>query len=174
METAMRKSLLALTLVAACGAMDQGTQNQSGGDGAAVNEAATPRPAGASSGLTGLYEGQTGVTTDQLCFVDRGRDVQFGLVIWGANMHSCSGSGKAVRSGDTLRLEMAGDETCRIEAKMEGGVITLPDNVPDGCSYYCGARAQLTGASFTRKGSSAADAAKAKDLAGDPLCGAAG
>jgi hypothetical protein len=85
-------------------------------------------------------------------------------------MHSCSGSGQAVRSGDTLTLTMDGDSTCRIEARMESGTVTLPQTLPAGCSYYCGARARFSGATFTRSGATAADAMKAKDLAGDPLC----
>lgn len=167
----MRKSLLALALLAGCGAMDKAAENEAGADRAAGGEAPAAEPVPAGGALTSLYEGKSGETTDQLCLIDSGRETQFGLVVWGANMHSCSGSGKAVRKGGTLRLEMAGDETCAIEAKLEGGTITLPGRVPTGCSYYCGARAQLTGASFTRKGSTVADVAKAKDLAGDPLCG---
>jgi hypothetical protein len=42
--------------------------------------------------------------------------------------------------------------------------------VPDGCAYYCGARARLTGARFAQVGTGREDAAKAKDLVGDPLC----
>ena len=69
---------------------------------------------------------------------------------------------------------MAGDSTCRIEAKIAGGTITLPATFAEGCSYYCGARASLANAIFTRTGNTAEDAAKARDLAGDRLCGRSG
>jgi hypothetical protein len=86
-------------------------------------------------------------------------------------MHSCSGSGKAMREGDILRLTMAGDETCAIEARISGATLTLPQALPAGCAYYCGAQAKLAGASFAKKSSSVEDAMKAKDLVGEPLCG---
>jgi hypothetical protein len=65
---------------------------------------------------------------------------------------------------------MTGDETCTIEASLKDGTIALPATLPAGCAYYCGARASLAGATFTRTGSTAADAKKATDIAGDPLC----
>ena len=85
-------------------------------------------------------------------------------------MHSCSGSGSAVREGATLRLRMAGDEPCEIAATLAGGTIRLPQAVPQSCAYYCGARAQLAGAAFTRAGATVEDAMKARDLVGEPLC----
>ena len=102
--------------------------------------------------------------------VEKGRDAQFGLLVWGGNLHSCSGAGRAVRQGDRLTLTMAGDETCTIAATLKDGTVTLPATVPTGCAYYCAARATLAGARFTRAGTSAADVKKATDIAGDPLC----
>jgi len=103
--------------------------------------------------------------------IDKGAGgAQFGLVVWGANLTSCAGSGNAVRNGDMLQLEMAGDETCRIEARISGATITLPESVPAGCSYYCGPTARFAGPPLTRKGATADDAMKAKDLVGEPLC----
>jgi hypothetical protein len=168
----MKKSLILLALVTACGAADR-----QGNEGAAVNGSAA-QSAGAAgadamssrSDLVGLYESGTGDQKNQLCMVKKGTATQFGLIVWGANLHSCSGAGSAVRNGDRLTLTMAGDSSCTIEATMAGGVVTLPASVPEGCAYYCGARAQMTGARFSRTGSSEADAAKARDLAGDPLC----
>jgi hypothetical protein len=75
-----------------------------------------------------------------------------------------------VRDGARLRLRMAGDEACEVEARIDGGTVTLADTIPEGCSYYCGARARFEGAVLTRRGTSAEDAMKAKDLVGDPLC----
>ena len=65
---------------------------------------------------------------------------------------------------------MTGDQACTVEARMTGGGIRLEGPVPTGCAYYCGARVGFDGASFDRKGSTAAEAMKAKDPAGDPLC----
>jgi hypothetical protein len=78
------------------------------------------------------------------------------------------GSGEAVRQGERLVLKMAGDSTCEIDARLAGGVVTLPASVPEGCAYYCGARAQFAARTLTRSGD---DATKARDLVGDPLCG---
>jgi hypothetical protein len=65
---------------------------------------------------------------------------------------------------------MTGDEACAIDAAIEGDTIVLPNSVPAGCAYYCGARARLGGARLTQVGTGRDDAAKAKDLVGDPLC----
>ena len=175
----MQKSLIVLALLAGCGAGDR----ESGNTAAAGAGNASTTPAGqaaqhspaataiATTQLTGLYEGGSGEQRNQLCVIDRGTgDAQFGITVWGANMHSCSGSGQAVRAGNRLTLTMDGDSSCRIEASIEGGAVTLPKDFPAGCSYYCGARARFAGATFTRSGSTAADAMKARDLAGDPLC----
>jgi hypothetical protein len=180
----MKKSLIALALVAGCGASDREPANRAATAGEApVAAEAGDRPeaegqsaAAAPAGpLTGLYEGGSGPQRSQLCIVDRNKgSAQFGLIVWGSNMHSCSGAGTAVRSGERLTLTMGGDSSCTIEATMKGGTVTLPSNLPAGCSYYCGARAQMSGASFARTGSSTADAMKAKDLAGDSLCEGSG
>ena len=134
-----------------------------------------PTPAGAttsasSTALTGLFEGPAGETRNQLCMVEGEGSARFGMVVWGGNLHSCSGTGTATRLGDTLTLAMAGDSTCSIEATVEGDTITLPATLPEGCAYYCGARARMTDASFARTGTTREDALKAKDLVGDPLC----
>lgn len=179
----MRKSLLGLILVAGCGADDQPAGNAAAASSAVQAPGAAPSaggrpPAPGLGRLTGLYEGGKALQpnqTDQLCMIDKDEDsTQFALVVWGRNMQSCSGSGRAVRDGSNLRLEMAGDETCAIDAKIAGTTITLPDSLPAGCSYYCGAQARMTGASFTRSGTTREDALKARDLGGDALCGGPG
>ncbi len=159
----MRRYLLALLLVAGCGSQDES------GNRASVPEEAPP--ISASGNLIGLYEGGTAAQPDQLCMIDEGEaPARFGLVVWGSNDHSCLGAGEAVREGDNLRLTMAGDSTCRIDARIEGGNIVLPAQVPEGCAYYCGARARFAARTLTRKGVDEAAARKATDLAGDPLC----
>jgi hypothetical protein len=167
----MNKVLIAAMLLAGCGDSDK-YSDEAAAPAAPSAPVAPGAPPSASGSLTGLYEGGQGAPTNQLCMIDKGAaGTQFGLVVWGGNMHSCAGSGKAVRTGGVLRLEMAGDEACAIEARIDGGAIILPAAVPEGCSYYCGARAQLTGASFRRTGATSADAMKAVDLVGEPLCG---
>jgi hypothetical protein len=170
----MNKSLLILLLLAACGRDDSPAGNQAAGapdSPGRASQAGTAAPAGADSGrLTGLYEGGAGPQRNQLCMVDKGKETRFGLLVWGGNLHSCSGAGLAVREGERLSLRMTGDETCTIEATLKDGTVTLPATLPTGCSYYCGARASLAGARFTRSGGTAADARKASDVAGDPLC----
>lgn len=125
----------------------------------------------AADRLVGLYEGGAGPRRSQICMVEKGSGTQFGLLVWGDNLHSCSGAGQASRSGERLTLKMAGDETCTIEARISGGTISLPASLAKGCAYYCGAGARMAGASFTRSGTGEADALKAADIAGDPLCG---
>jgi hypothetical protein len=70
-----------------------------------------------------------------------------------------------------LKLAMAGDSACTIEAAISGKTVKLPKEVPAGCSYYCGARASLAGTELTQTGTGKNDALKAKDLVGEPLCG---
>jgi hypothetical protein len=172
--TRMKPLLLAATfLLTACG---------SGGDGEG-NKAATPKsaagggkasgPIGARDSLTGLYESKEGGLSSQLCIVERGAGAaRFGLNIWGGNMHSCSGAGTAVREGQKLTLTMGGDRTCAIPAAIQGNAVRLPETVPEGCSYYCGARAKMTGVSLARTGNTEADALKARDVVDEPLCDA--
>jgi hypothetical protein len=175
----MKRSLIALALVTGCGASDQAANNAAaagdlGPPAIDTQVAAEPAPGGAGpigASLTGLYESGAGKQVNQLCVLEKAGTAQFGLVVWGGNLHSCSGAGRIERSGDKLSLTMAGDSACTVQATIRGGTVTLASAVPAGCSYYCGARARLDGATFTRRGSTSADARKAKDLAGDPLCG---
>jgi len=169
----MKKSLILLLLLAGCGRDDgaQGNRAQPGPDPGASRPSGASAPAGASATrLTGLYEGGSGTQKNQLCIVERGGEARFGLLVWGGNLHSCSGAGAAVRVGERLSLRMTGDETCTVEATLKDGIVTLPATLPTGCTYYCGARATLANATFTRAGSTEAEARKATDIAGDPLC----
>jgi hypothetical protein len=167
----MKHALLILLLLAGCGRADRAAGNRTE-PAAARTEAQSPRSQATAPDdpLTGLYEGDAGAQKNQLCIVEKGKEAEFGLIVWGGNLHSCSGAGVAVRSGERLSLRMTGDETCTIEASLKGGTIALPATLPTGCAYYCGARASLAGATFTRNGSTKADARKATDIAGDPLC----
>jgi hypothetical protein len=170
----MKYFLPLLLLLAGCGRGGEDREaNQAGPDSrapAATRAGADAPAAAADARLAGLYEGGAAPQKNQLCIVEKGAGAQFGLIVWGGNLHSCSGAGEAVRAGERLTLRMTGDETCAIEATLKGGTIVLPATLPAGCAYYCGARASLAGASFTRTGDTEADAKTAKDIAGDPLC----
>jgi hypothetical protein len=175
--TMIRPALLLFLLASACGSSappaDGGNTLATGGAGGSAP--AAPVAAAAPTDLTGLYEKKGGETANQLCMIAKGPDkARFGLVVWGSNLHSCSGAGEAVRTGDRLVLTMTGDSACRIEARLSDGIVTFTAPPPAGCSYYCGARARLDGASFTRVGATKDDALKAKDLAGDSLCAGVG
>ncbi|MGS1017945.1 hypothetical protein [Allosphingosinicella humi] len=157
----MRILAIALLVLAGC-------SKEGGEDG---NEATPGVPsAGQELTLMGLYEGEGAGPTNQMCIIEKGGVHHFGLVVWGSGMHSCSGTGTARREGGRLRLRMAGDETCTIDATISDKTITLPAAIPTGCAYYCGTRASLANARFTQKGTTERDAIRAKDLVGESLC----
>ena len=168
----MKRILVVLALVAGCGAGDPQVDNETAVSQNAVASGNPAVQAVRTAALTGLYESGGGERPDQLCIVDRAPgDSRFGLVVHGEGLMSCSGSGQALREGTALRLRMEGDEACEIQAAVDGGTIALPQEIPAGCAYYCAPGASMAGARFARSGGSAADALKATDLAGDPLCG---
>jgi hypothetical protein len=173
----VKKSFVILALVAGCGASDHGANNQvaaKAGQGGVARATASAPAAPAvpdPSGLAGLWEGGAAARPNQLCLAPKGDSVQFGITIWGAGQASCSGAGLAHRDGDRITLTMTGDSACVIDARLAGGRIVLPADLPQGCAYYCAKQARFSGAAFAQKGAGAAAAASAKDLAGDPLCG---
>lgn len=174
----MRRCLSFLPLLlCACGAQDGMSNNGANSTGApaAASGAPASRPAAApvqTASLTGLYEGGPAGGRNQMCVIERpGREARFGLVVRGAGSEGCSGVGAAVRRGDALRLTMAGDEACTIEARIEGTRVAFPASLPAGCAYYCSRGARLAGAAFDKTGGAAEDALRAEDFIGDRLCG---
>ena len=164
----MKRMLAACLLLTGCGG-EAGDANQAAPAVQPQGEQAAG--AGELTVLTGLYEGGAPERPSQLCITEgAGGANRFGLVVWGANDHSCSGAGTVSRRGGALRFTMLGDSSCTFEAPVSGTTVTLPSALPEGCAYYCGARASMAGASFTQKGTREEDALKAKDLVGDPLC----
>ena len=132
----MKKIALILLFLAACNRGDEPANDQAASDSGAPAAAGRPVPSGkaASTRLTGLYEGGAGAQKNQMCIVEKGGEAQFGLLVWGGNLHSCSGAGRAIREGERLTLKMTGDETCAIPATLKDGTITLPATVPTGCA----------------------------------------
>ena len=157
-----RPLLLATILLTGCG--------EKGGDRTPARE--TIKTAVQVASLTGLYEARVGgEQLASLCMIsDASGAASFALVSDGPNGGTCGGAGKAIREGEQLRLTLAGDEQCVIEAKIKDTLVTLPQGLPQGCAYYCAPNATLAGAIFEKVGGTSQDAMRAVDLAGDPLC----
>jgi len=155
---------LLLPLVAACGKGDG-----DGGNPAAPKSAERVQTAE----LTGLYEtGRDADRDGRMCMTAGSTGAAaFAIVTETPSGGKCGGAGEAAREGDRLRLTMAGEGECVIDARIAGTLVTFPASVAQGCAYYCGAGASLAGARLEKVGGTAEDAARATDLAGDPLCG---
>ena len=161
----MRQAIFLLaSLLAACGG--------GGGNETAQTGRSDSGPAVQTENLTGLYEARgEGRQGSAICMIAREpENASFGLVI-ATPSGSCSGSGEASRTGERLRLTMAGEGDCAIDAQVEGTEVSFPAAVPGGCAYYCGPGASLAGERFEKSGGTIAEAMRATDLAGDPLCG---
>lgn len=176
----MRRALVFLPLLlCACGAQDSMSNNGANSTGAAAAPGGEAPSAGApvavqTATLTGLYESGPSGRRNQMCVTDPAAgDARFGLVVWGTGSEGCSGSGSAVRQGETLRLTMAGDEPCTIDARIQGTQVAFPAALPPGCAYYCSRGARFAGTTFDKTGGTAEDAMRAEDLAGDRLCAGA-
>ncbi|MGI8704223.1 MAG: hypothetical protein ACR2JJ_00205 [Sphingomicrobium sp.] len=154
--------LLLIPLLAGCARGD--------GDESAGRETRDPVQ---TADLTGLYEARgEGGQSARMCMIsDSSGRASFAIVTETRDAGSCGGAGEAVREARLLRLSMAGDEECVIEARVEDRQVTFPPNLPEGCAYYCAPGATLAGADFEKTGGTAKDAMRATDLAGDPLCG---
>lgn len=157
-----RAILLLIPLLAGCGRGD--------GDETAGRDSREPVQ---TADLTGLYEaGGEGGQRARMCMIsDPSGAASFAIVTETPDGGSCGGAGEAVRKGNMLRLTMAGDEQCVIDAQTGGTQVTLPRSLAEGCAYYCAPGASLAGAVFEKTGGTAKDAMRATDLAGDPLCG---
>jgi hypothetical protein len=180
-EAVMRPIVLAMLLLAACKGRDTPDGDGAAGRGPGSEEVAEGEASDEGSGrgrkkagpitLTGLWEGGGGPQKSQLCMTGEGDKADFGLTVVAVGGAVCAGAGTATRSGLRLTLTMAGDRSCEVAARIEGTTIVLPATARESCSYYCAEGARLAGVRLARSGSTKADAMKAKDLAGDPLCG---
>lgn len=148
--------------LAACGP-DPQAGNASGERGKPARAIQTATP-------VGLFESQGPGGTSQICFEQDGAAYRFALALRGADNRGCSGSGRADLAGDTLILTMEGDEPCVLNARQAGTRLEIAAPVPASCAYYCAPGLSLSG-SFEKVGGEPGDAARARDLVGDPLCG---
>jgi hypothetical protein len=156
-----RAMLLLIFLLAGCGIGD--------GDDSAGLESRQPVQ---TADLTGLYEAPgEGRLSARMCMISDPSGTASFAIVTETPGGGCGGAGEAVREAGLLRLTMAGDEECVIEARMEGRQVTFPQSLPQGCAYYCAPGVTLAGADFEKTGGTAEDAMRAADLAGDPLCG---
>ena len=154
------RALLLIPLLAGCG--------RSAGDRPAEPEGGDPVQI---ADLTGLYEGRGAGDRDRMCMVSDPSGTTSFAIVTDSPAGSCAGAGEAVGDADVLRMTMGGDEACVIEARVDGVQVTLPPQLAPGCAYYCAPGATLAGAAFEKTGGTAADAMRATDPAGDPLCG---
>jgi hypothetical protein len=159
----MRTGALFVLLLASCGGGPPANDSAAGtAPGATPVQVATP---------TGLYEATGSGRHDQLCIVaNEGQGARFGLVSSDGTRPGCSGAGSVERVGGSLRLVMAGDERCTVEARTNGATVAFPAALPAGCAYYCAPGTSLAGLSLAKTGGTAADALRARDLVGDALC----
>jgi len=132
--------------------------------------------AGSGAAASGLYAQTEGEHRGQFCMVEReGRAGSFGFITWGRGDANCSGSGAVRREGDRLTLLLDGDESCAFEAQFEDSIVRVTRSLSAECArYYCAGGATLDNARFFRSEEGSAAAAKARDVAGVPLCGDTG
>lgn len=140
--------------------------------GCGGNGAGSGGAAGSGAAASGLYAQAGGDRPGQLCLVEReGRAGSFGLITWGRGEANCSGSGAVRRDGGRLTLLFDGDESCTLEAQIDGGAVRIARGLSGECAtYYCAGGASLDDARFERSEEGNMAATKARGLAGDALC----
>ena len=162
----MRKLLLLACILAAACRQEGGNQvNRTAGPAEIAPDPVMVQ----TTTLTGLYESR-GNPPSQLCITERGNAARFGLVTREGGGPGCSGAGTVVRAGSILRLTMAGDSACTIEARIESGRVTFPASLPQGCAYYCRPGARTAGLLLAKTGGTREEALRARDIVGDSLC----
>jgi hypothetical protein len=125
---------------------------------AACSQGQEPTP----SIATGTFAGEG---RDRLCLAGEPGNYRAGLITFGSGDINCSAAGRIAIEKGQIALIPRGEANCRISLTVQGNAIRIGE-VPAACSYYCGPGAKMAGKSFNR----AEPAARAVDLAGDPLC----
>ena len=151
-----RPIMLALLPLAACA-------DAPGGDGAPAATAPTS--------LVGLYE-RAGVPgrPSRICIGGAPGAERFGISTSYEGPQSCTAMGRVRRERSKLTLLIDGDPACSLSATVTGAGVTLDDASGPECPYYCGADTRFDPGPFAKVGSTAADARRAVDVAGEPLC----
>lgn len=162
--------LLPLLLLAACGS-PTGRAPADGGasapdlETAAIAAGVIPDPA--STDITGLYARDT----DRICVVPDRLDFRIGAYVDYGRNQSCTGSGTATRSGETLHVRFDGVEGCAFDARYEGDRITFPGRLPDQCARLCSGRASFAALDASLLSNAPAEAATLRNARGKLLCG---
>lgn len=161
------RALLLLLLLAACSGGQQAAKDQPPQDleKAAVERGLIRNPG--DTEIAGLYARDT----DRICIVPTSIGYKIGAFVDYGDGITCSGAGKASRVGETLHIELGGDDTCSFDAKFDGDKISLPGALPEGCSKFCTRRASYAGLEVNRLSESPAEAAAMRDGSGKRLCG---
>ena len=157
--------MIALLLLGACSgqqpAKDQPPQDL---EKAAIERGLVRNPG--DTEIAGLYARDT----DRICIVPGSIGYKIGAFVDYGDGITCSGTGTASRVGETLHIELGGDDSCGFDAKFDGDKITLPGALPAGCEKFCTRRASYAGLEVTRLSESPAEAAAMRDANGKRLC----
>ena len=135
---------------------------------------AADRPAAAdrrTASVVGLYE-RAGVPDrpSQICVSADEEQLRFGLRSSYEGPENCMMKGRVEQAGSALRLRIDGDPACSVSGTITATGLTLAQPQGAECSYYCGRNTDLDGGDFAKVGGTEADARKAVDIAGEPLC----
>lgn len=164
---------LALAL-SACGSINREAEEQPEPKAGSLEEAAIDSGAIPDLGqlsLAGRYEQSSELGADKFCAVGDGKDYKIGIVAAFGPTAQCEGQGRATLSGETVRIELSGEENCSFEASFDGVEIRMPGNVPEACASYCSDRASLAGVSIplVEEGDAAAERIRGREI--EKLCG---
>lgn len=131
-------------------------------------------PPMASNSPVGLYE-RSGVPDrpSRICIAGQGAAMRFGVNTSYEGPQSCTAKGTVRQAGASLTLLIDGNPACSLKATATATGLSLDSAEGPECAYYCGTNTGFDpGAqnAFAKVGSTEADARRAVDLVGDPLC----
>ena len=168
----LRSAMAALLLLpAACGSAPRQAAHADNAasapdlESAAIAAGVIPDPA--STDLTGLYARDT----DRVCIVPGKLDFRIGAYVDYGSNQSCSGSGTATRSGETLHVRFDGAEGCEFDGRYEGDRIVFPATVPGQCAKLCRGRASFGALDVALLSNSLSEASALRTAKGAMLCG---
>ncbi len=121
----------------------------------------------ADTGLTGLYARDT----DRLCVVPAADGYRIGAFVDYGDQLTCSGSGIATRSGESVHIVFDGAAGCSFDARFDGDRISFPGSLPDACQALCSRRASFAALSADQLSQSISEARAPRGPRGRLLCG---